>query len=74
MTTPPSRPPERSRQEAIIGMRNCLEFLLEEARALNLTLPVWLLRMVIAALDEELGPQSPGRAAGAPPAKPRPEQ
>ncbi len=42
------------RQDTLIGMRNCLEFLSQEAKSHRLTLTQWLLRMAIASLDEEM--------------------
>ncbi len=43
-----------TRQDTLIGMRNCLEFLCQEAKTQELNLTQWLLRMAIASLDEEL--------------------
>ncbi len=43
-----------SRQDTLIGMRNCLEFLAHEAKGQDLSLTHWLLRMAIASLDEEM--------------------
>lgn len=44
----------RNRRDSLIGIRNCLEFLLQETNELGLRLPSWLLRMAIASMDEEL--------------------
>ncbi|MGF1454855.1 MAG: hypothetical protein ACFB6R_05685 [Alphaproteobacteria bacterium] len=43
-----------SRQDTLIGMRNCLEYLAHEAKGQDLGLTHWLLRMAIASLDEEM--------------------
>ncbi len=56
----------RNRRESMIGIRNCLEFLLEESKTQDLSLTVWLLRMGIASIDEELNTLSaqPDTSAG----------
>lgn len=57
-------PEARRRREAILGIRNCLEFLLEEIRMYELKLPAWLVRITIAALNKELDVSEPSRSAG----------